>query len=333
MFSAIWIVVANSWQQTPTAYTIEMTDLGPRARITSFWEMVFNPSSMDRLGHVLLGAFITGAMLVASVSAYYLLKGRHLEFAKKSMSIAVWIVAVVSTLQMVSGHISTEHVAVNQPTKFAAMEGHMDASKPLEVSLLGLYNEESQSVHGIMVPGMIDLLLSQEDQVKSLEGRKVLEAKAAEQGAKSAYPSVQAVYQFFHGMILIGIVLFAMGWLAVALLPKGRLFETRWLLKAFVPAVALPHLANQFGWMTAELGRMPWTVYGLQTTTQGVSPKVDAPEIVISLLMFTLMYALLGALFVYLLNKRFMIGPVFTGEVHSAEVGKAAMSPLEAMNK
>lgn len=334
MFSAIWIVVANSWQQTPSAYTLEMTELGPRARITNFWEMVFNPSSMDRLGHVLLGAFVTGAMLVASVSAYYLLKNRHIEFAKKSMTIAVWVVAIVSTLQMVSGHISAEYVAVNQPTKFAAMEGHMDPTKPLEVTLIGIYNDETQSVDGIVIPGMIDFLLSKEDQQKYLDGRAPLEAKAAEAGAPSAYPAVQPVYQFFHWMIIIGVTLFAMGWLAVALLPKGRLFKTRWLLKAFVPAVALPHLANQFGWLVAELGRMPWTVYGLQTTTQGVSPKVDAPELWMSLAMFVIMYGLLGFLFIYLLNRRFQRGPEFTeDEDHKGELGKEAMSPLEAMHK
>jgi cytochrome d ubiquinol oxidase subunit I len=127
-FSAVWIVVANSWQQTPAGFEIVGEGMTARAEITDFWAMVFNPSSMDRLSHTLMGCWQAGAFLVISVAAWYLLKGRHLAFAKASMKIGLVIALVASLMQLVTGHSSAVGVAENQPAKLAAMEAHWPAS-------------------------------------------------------------------------------------------------------------------------------------------------------------------------------------------------------------
>lgn len=133
MFSAVWIVVANSWQQTPAGYHIVGEGLEARAEITDFWAMVFNPSSVDRLLHVWNGAFIAGAFLVLSVHAWYLLKGRHVELSKKAFRIALVVATVASLAQLFSGHSSAEGVAHNQPAKLAALEGHYDTLAPADL--------------------------------------------------------------------------------------------------------------------------------------------------------------------------------------------------------
>ncbi|MCG9894155.1 MAG: cytochrome ubiquinol oxidase subunit I, partial [Fimbriimonadaceae bacterium] len=124
-------------------------------------------------------------------------------------------------------------------------------------------------------------------------------------------PPVKPVFHSFHWMVVIGIVILGLFGAAAALLPGGRLYKSTWLLKLLVPAVVLPHIANNLGWMTAEIGRQPWTVYRLQTTTQGVSPNVSAGQVLGSLIMFVLLYTLLGALYVFVLDRRIKAGPVF----------------------
>ncbi len=137
MFSAIWIVVANSWQQTPTGYHIVGEGLKARAEITDFWAMVFNPSSVERISHVWLGSFLAGAFLVMSVSAWYLLKGKYIELSRSSFSIALGVGVVSALLQLVAGHRSADVVAHYQPAKLAAMEGHFDSMKPADLYLFG----------------------------------------------------------------------------------------------------------------------------------------------------------------------------------------------------
>ena len=137
MFSAVWIVVANSWQQTPAGYHIVGEGLNARAEVTDFWEMVFNPSSVDRIIHVWQGAFLAGAFLVLSVHAYYLLKGKYVSLSQKAFKIALTVATIISLTQLLSGHSSADGVAKNQPAKLAAMEGHYEANAPADLYVLG----------------------------------------------------------------------------------------------------------------------------------------------------------------------------------------------------
>jgi cytochrome bd ubiquinol oxidase subunit I len=303
--SAVWIVVANSWQQTPTGHHIVGVGAAARAEIVDFWQVVFNPSFLDRISHVYMGCWQAGAFLVISVSAFYLLRKRHAEFAKTSMKVAVGIALVASLLQLTTGHSSAQTVAATQPAKMAAIEAHYPESAPAGLYLFGWVNEEEGKVTGVCVPGMLSWLVSYDTQ-QPLPG---LESFAPEDR-----PPVNLVFQSYHLMVGIGFALIALAVLGVLSLWKERWLEKRWLLRVFVVAALLPQAANQLGWFTAELGRQPWIVYGLLRTRDAISPTVSGGEVLTSLILFGIIYLVLGALFLYLLNEKIKHGPDDTVE-------------------
>ncbi len=300
MFSAVWIVVANSWQQTPAGFHIVGSGLKARAEITDFWAMVFNPSSEDRLLHVWIGSILAGAFLVLSVHAYYIYKNKYVEISKKAFKIALTIAVVASLLQLVTGHHSANGVAVNQPAKLAAFEGHYDSLAPANMYLLGFVNQKEQKVTGIGIPGGLSYLLFQ-DFKKPVIG---LNAFKEEDRPKQ----VNFVFQTYHFMVMIGISLISLSLLALFLLWKNKLFNQKWLMLIFTFTVFLPEIANQLGWYSAEVGRQPWVVYGLLRTSDALSKSVKANEVWFSLILFTVVYLLLFTLFIYLLNKKIQHG-------------------------
>jgi cytochrome d ubiquinol oxidase subunit I len=301
MFSAVWIVVANSWQQTPAGYHIVGEGFNARAEVTDFWAMVFNPSSVDRIIHVWQGAFLAGAFMVLSVHAYYIRKGRYVDLSKRAFKIALVVATIVSFSQLLSGHSSADGVAKNQPAKLAAMEGHYEKSAPADLYLLGWVDNENQKVTGLALPGGLSFLVHQD-------------FKAPITGL-NAFPEedrpsqVNAVFQFYHIMISIGMFLIALTFYASFLWWKGKLFETKWIMWIFSFSVILPQIANQVGWFAAEMGRQPWIVYGHLRTSEGFSQEVSANQIVFSLVLFTVVYTLLLLLFLYSLNKKIKHGP------------------------
>jgi len=301
MFSAIWIVVANSWMHTPDGFHIVGEGMQARAEITDFWAMVFNPSSVERILHVWIGAFLAGAFLVISVHAYYILKKRHLEMSKKALKISLLVAAFFSLAQLFTGHTSADGVAHNQPAKLAAMEGHFDSLAVADMYIFGWVDKESQEVTGIKVPKGLTFLIHQdfETPVRGLNAFPEDERP----------PAVNAIFQFYHLMVAIGMALIGLSVIGVFLLYRKALFDKRWLLWIFVFAVILPQLANQFGWYSAEMGRQPWVVYGLLRTSDALSATVQAEHVLFSLIMFTVVYVILFALFIYLLTKKIKHGP------------------------
>ena len=313
MFSAVWIVVANSWQQTPAGYHIVGEGVNARAEITDFWAMVFNPSSVDRLIHVLLGAWQAGAWLVISVSAYYLLKKVHVDFARKSLKIALIFALFASLAQIFSGHESALYVSKYQPVKLAAMEGHFPASKKADLTLFGWVDEQVEKTYAIKVPGLLSFLVHG-DSNKPITGIKAFD--------KSLRPPINLTFQFYHLMIAIGMFLFGLSIFACFSYWKGFLFESKLLLSLMVFAVMGPQIANQVGWFTAEVGRQPWIVYGLLRTSDGLSQAVTANMVLSSLIMFTLVYILLFSLFVFLLNRKIQTGPEKLSEIQVFKEGE-----------
>lgn len=300
-FSSIWIVVAGSWMQTPAGYHIVGEGMSARAEITDFWAMVFNPSSMDRLAHVVLGCWQAGAMLVLSISAYYLLQRKYEEFARASMKIALFLALFASLAQLASGHSSAKLAAKYQPAKLAAMEGHFEESAPAALYLFGRPDEKNeQMTGGIQVPGMVSFLIH-EDTKAPVQGLKAFR--------KEDRPPVNIVFYSFHLMIVVGMFLIALNVLGFVLLLQGRLFSARPILWIYVFAVLGPQIANQTGWITAEVGRQPWIVYGLLRTSEALSKTVTASMVLTSLIMFSVIYVLLFVLFIYLLDSKIRQGP------------------------
>lgn len=301
MFSAVWIVVANSWQQTPAGYKIVGEGLNARAEVTDFWAMVFNPSSVDRIIHVWQGAFLAGAFLILSVHAYYLLKGRYVEISKKAFKIALVVATIISLTQLLSGHSSAEVVAEQQPAKLATLEGHYDKNAAAGMYLFGWVDDETQEVTGVKIPGGLSFLLHQDFD------RPVTGLNAFPEENRPG--QINAVFQFYHIMISIGLFFIALTLYASYLLWKGKLFDKKWLLRIFAFSVILPQIANLVGWFAAEMGRQPWIVYGHLRTSEGFSQVVSANQVMFSLILFLVVYTLLFLLFIYFMNKKIKNGP------------------------
>lgn len=301
MFSAVWIVVANSWQQTPAGYHIVGEGMSARAEITDFWAMVFNPSTVDRLSHTLSGAWLAGAFLVISISAWYILKGRHTDFAKRSLKIALSVAIFASLFQLFTGHGSAVGISETQPAKLAAFEAQYDTEGNAPLYLFGWVDDDNQEVRfGVAIPGMLSYLISGDTEhvVTGLNEFK-----------KEDRPPVNVVFQLYHLMVAIGFGLIGISLLGAFFWWRGKLFETKWLLWAFVFAVLGPQIANQVGWFAAEIGRQPWIVYNLLRTSDALSKAVSSGQIIFSLILFMVIYSLLFILFVYLLNEKIKHGP------------------------
>jgi cytochrome d ubiquinol oxidase subunit I len=310
MFSAIWIVVANSWQQTPTGYKITGEGLEARAEITDFWAMVFNPSSVERILHVWIGAFLAGSFLVMSIAAWYLVKNKYHDFAIRAFAIGLVVALISSYAQLLTGHASAEVVAEYQPAKLAAMEGHFDTNAKADLYLFGYIDKANEKTHGIAIPGGLSFMVHQ-DFDAPVKGLKAFDPRD-----RPGNPNI--TFQSYHIMIAIGMFLIAFTSYAGFLWWRGTLFEKRWLMIAFVWSVFLPQIANQVGWFTAETGRQPWVVYNLLRTSDALSQSVKAGQVIFSLILFALVYTLLFALFIYLLNKKITHGPGGISEMHSS---------------
>lgn len=302
-FSAVWIIVANSWQQTPAGYVLVTEHGHVKAHITDFWAMVLNPSSLDRLSHTVSAAWITGAFFVMSVSAFYLLKNRHEEFAKASLKIGLGIAVAGSLLQLVTGHESAVGVAHNQPAKLAAFEGHYDSTKPMDGYALGWVDESTQKVTGIKIPipGFTSWLIYQDTKHPVV---------GLNQFKPEDQPPINRVFQTYHLMVGIGFGLIGISLLTAFMLWRGSLWTNRPMLWVLVASVLGPQLGNQLGWLSAEFGRQPWVVYNQLRTTDGLSKVVHANQVWTSIVIFSLLYALLGFLFLYLLDRKIKEGPV-----------------------
>jgi cytochrome bd ubiquinol oxidase subunit I len=306
-FSAIWIVVANSWMQTPDGYHIVAGPDGVlRAEVVDFWRVVLNHSTLDRLWHTVMGAWQSAAWMVISVSAYYLIKKRHVDFAKASMRVALTVALAAALLQLVSGHASAKVAALHQPAKIAAFEGHWQTG-PAGLYLLGWYDPPVQGSKdapgvvrgGVALPGMLSWLIHG-DAAKPVRGL---------QEFGTDIPPVNVVFQTYHAMVGIGMALLALSLAGAFFWWRQTIWDKRWFLTACVWAVLLPQAANQLGWFSAEVGRQPWIVYGLMKTRDAISPGVTTGEIWASLVMFAIMYALLFVLFIYLLDHKIKHGP------------------------
>lgn len=334
IFSSIWIVVANSWQQTPAGHHIvQMTRDGEpwfidgqpvmRAEIVDFWAMVFNPSTVQRLTHVLIGCFIMGAFFILSISAWYLLRKKHEEFARHSFRGALVLATVASIAALVSGHFNAEMVYEHQPAKLAAFEGIYETG-PGGLSLLGWPDDENQTVRGnVAIPGGLSFLLFQ-DFDKPVMGLDKFRPEDR--------PPVLIPFVSYHLMVGIGVFFIALTLGSCVLWWRGALFNHRWLLWVFVLSVLPAVVANQAGWVAAEVGRQPWNVHPpvewngeelvvgadgyvrydesvALRVNESVSRSIRGEQVLGSIVMFGLIYVLLGAVWVFVLNHKIQGGP------------------------
>lgn len=302
-FSAFWIVIANSWMQTPAGFTITGSGENARAVVTDFWKMAFNPSTMDRLTHVILGCWLAGFFLVIAISAYYLYKRAHTHFCIKTLKITLWAALLVLLLQARSGDSSARLVAKHQPAKLAAMEGLYETRKAAPLAVFGWVDTKEKKVKGLKIPGLLSFLVHQ-DINTPVTGLNDI--------AEDARPPVQPVFQFYHLMLFMWVAMLLVTLTALFYLHKKKLEKKKWVLWAMMVSFAFPQLANQAGWITAEIGRQPWIVYGVLKTSQGVSPNLVGSQVLFSLILLGSIYLLLLSVFIFLLCRKIEHGPDFS---------------------
>jgi cytochrome d ubiquinol oxidase subunit I len=271
-----------------------------------------------------------GAFFIMSISAWYLLKGKHREFAKRSFDGALILATVSALAMLVSGHFQAENVYEHQPAKMAAFEGHYETG-PADLSLFGIPDDETESLRfNVAIPGGLSLILHR-DASKPVVG--------LDRFRPEDRPPVFISFQSYHVMVALGFLFIALTLLASYLRWRGRLYRTRWLLWLFVPAVVLPVVSNELGWVAAEVGRQPWIVHppvewnavrsdlvvgpdgvvvydereGLRTV-DAVSPNVRTDQVLGSTIGFGLIYVALGAVWLFVLDRKIKQGPEPPGE-------------------
>ncbi len=301
-FSALWIIMANSWMQTPAGYELAQTPTGTLAFMTSFREVVFTPSFMPRILHTWVASWMVGASFVLSVSAFYVLKGRFVALGQAAFKVALPVFVVFSILQVPAfGAMQAVAVTDSQPVKLSAMEGLWNSQACAPMFIMGWVNETAQTTTGISIPCLLSFL-AYNDINATVQGLNAFPA--------DTWAPVNLTFQVYHLMINLGGLFIAIGALGVLFAVwRQRIWRTRWVLRLFIFSIVLTELATLAGWWSAEFGRQPWIVWNLLRTADAVSPNLSGVQVFLSVLMFVALYALLFVLFIYLLNEKIQHGP------------------------
>jgi cytochrome d ubiquinol oxidase subunit I len=280
LMSAFWILAANSWMQTPAGY--ELRDGIFYA--TDWMEVIFNPSFPYRFTHMVLGAYLTTSLVVGAVGAFHLLRGTCTDGARTMFGMAIGFIAIVAPLQMLAGHEHGANVYEHQPAKLAAMEGHWETyEKHAPLVLFGFPDEDTESNHfALHVPVIGSLIVT-----GSLDGR----IDGLKSWPKEDRPPVAVVFWSFRIMVGLGMVMLFIGLYGAWMLWKGRIWQQNWFLRLCVASGPAGFVAVLAGWITAEVGRQPYTVYGLMRTSESASP-VTAAAVGTSLIVFVFVYGI-----------------------------------------
>ena len=295
--SALWIIIANSWMQTPAGFRLE----GGRAVLADFWQAAFNPSTVERFLHTVLAGWITGAVVAMAIAAWLLLKGRAPDRAARLLKPAFLLFAATAVVQLGTGHAQSLQVWRSQPEKMAAYEGLWKTMDGAPLTLFGIPDAKNErTLLAVRVPKMLSLLIH-----FSPNGRVL----GLEEFPKDARPPVFVPFVGYHVMFLIGLLFILMGAIGARLLARKKLASSRGYLKFLLFAVPLPYLANTTGWIAAEVGRQPWAVYKVLRTSEAVSAVVPAGNIVVSLVLLTAVYILIAVGGLAAIFRRVRSGP------------------------
>lgn len=318
LFSAFWILSANSWMQTPAGFTINSNG---QFVTSDWWTTIFNPSFPYRLSHMVLAAYLTTAFVVGGTGAWHLLRGTANHSSRIMFSMAMWMALLVAPLQIIAGDLHGLNTLEHQPAKIAAMEGHYETRSGAPLILFGIPDDEAQTMHhAIEIPKLGSLILTHDANGK-LQG--------LDSFPEGERPKVGIIFWTFRVMVAIGFAMVAIGLWAVVARTKGRLYNSRMLHRMALLMAPSGFLAVLCGWITTEVGRQPWTVYGLLKTADSVAP-VDAAAVAISLTMFVVVYFAVfgtGTLFVL----RLMARPVKSGDEgdHSEMINVPYSAPVK----
>ena len=298
--SGYFIIATNAWMQHPVAFAAAANG---SLHITDYWGLLLNPWIGWQYTHNMIGAVVTAAFVMASVGAFYLLSNRSLEYGKVFVRVGVVAGLIGSFLvAFPTGDGQVKNVAAHQPVTFAGMEGLFETKEGAELILIGQPDMEKLRIDNpLYVPRLLSFLTHY---------RWTAEVEGLQAFPRDQWPTnIPLLYYSYHIMVGLGTIFMAIMALAAFLLWKKKLYEARWVLWMLLLAFPFPYIANTAGWMTAELGRQPWLVYGLMRTVDGASPTVSAGNALFTLLGFLGMYFVIGVLFLFLVVKKINQGP------------------------
>ena len=298
--SGYFIVATDAWMQYPVAYR-----LGPRGQIelASFWGLLLNKWALWQYAHTMLGAVQTGCFVMAAVGAFYLLTQRFESYGKTFIKGGVLVGMVAALLQLSpTGDMQGKLIATHQPVTLAAMEGLFEGQAGAPLVILGQPDVQNRKLDNpLQVPAMLSFLTYREWNAH---------VRGLDSFPEDQWPdTIPLLYYSYHVMVGLGTIFIAVMLVAALLLWREKLFESRWMLWLLMLCVPLPYIANTAGWMTAELGRQPWLIYGLMRTAQGVSPKVGAGNAWFTLIGFMGLYTVLAILWLFLVYREIERGP------------------------
>ncbi len=321
--SALWILIANSWMQTPAGAALSAD--GSRAIITDFFAAAFNPTTLTRYSHAVVALLIMGAFGAMAVAAWYMLKGKHSEFAMKTLKIGAVVGLVTGVVMLATAHSSAVKVAEEQPTKLAMMEGMYDSEVP-PLYAFGWVDEESQEViTPFAIPGGTSFLATGTWDTEYMGLNELAQTEKYKDLDVENLP-VNAVFQTYHAMVaMYGLIMLTVVLALIFGFRKGRVQHMKWLQRLLVISPLFPLIAIQTGWFTAELGRQPWVVYPSATgpdgvsllTSDGVSQSVSSPELLITMVLFLVIYLFLIIAWARILGKIIGKGPDATDAIAS----------------
>lgn len=295
--SAFWILSANSWMQTPQGFSVVGNGI---LHPTNWLEIIFNPSFPYRFTHMMLGAYLTTTFIVGGIAAHYLLKKTHIVHAKIMLKMAVFMALIVAPLQAVVGDMHGINTLEYQPAKVAAMEGIWETEKGAGMRLFAIPNQKEQkNDFEIVIPKLASFILTHD-----WDG----EIKGLKEWNPQDIPPVAPVFYAFRVMVSIGLSMIFMGVLGAYLYKKGTLFDNRFYLHLFRIMTPVGWVAVLAGWFVTEIGRQPYTVYGVLRTTQSISP-VAAESILASLIAFIILYIVMTSSAFYYIFKLVKKGP------------------------
>jgi cytochrome d ubiquinol oxidase subunit I len=308
--SGFFIIVTNAWMQHPVAYRILPNGV---YEVTSFWGLLTNPWGLIQYAHNMSAAVITGSFVMCAVGAFYVLENRFAESGKIFLRVGV-IAGVISCIAQIfpTGDIHGRYMAKHQPAAVAAMEGLFQTERGAGIILMGQPNEETQKIDNPLVVNNVLSFL--------IYGTTTAEVQGLDRVPRDQWPEpLPLLYYAYHIMAGLGTYFVLLMAVAAFLLWRGRLFHTRWVLWPLMLSFPLPYIATTAGWMTAEIGRQPWTVYGLIRTSDSYSKHVSAANSLFTLLGFMGLYSVLSILFIVLVYRIIEKGPESAASAQVAE--------------
>jgi cytochrome d ubiquinol oxidase subunit I len=308
ILSAYFILAANSWMQHPVGYRFNpATD---RAELTDFGAVLFNSTNLVAFPHTITAAFLTAGVLMLCVCAWHLIRGNEKAVFRPSLRLALWVIVVSGALVAITGDAQGRVMTRQQPMKMAAAEALYATEQPASFSLFTIGTlDGSRPIYSLKVPYVLSILATGDPNGK-VEGIYDIQREYQQRYGPGDYrPIIPVTYWSFRLMIGLGMISVALGALGLWLTRGGRLPTNRWFWHAAIWSVSLPLLANSFGWIFTEMGRQPWSVFGVFQTRNSVSPNVGAPTVLTSLTVFTLLYGALAVVELWLMTRYAKAGP------------------------